>query len=802
MKQLVLAGVFLGGVFLADWLRPSWEVWALLFIAGGLLFAVLLLSKKSLLAAVVIMALALGLFRVQVTQASQVDGLVNYIDQPVAVEGVVRSYPEQSGAFSQFQFAVERVQVDDVWSDASGTVLVFARPSTEMAELRSRLSFRYGDQLRLGGQLELPPQLEDFDYAAYLAREGIHWTMSFPRVVLLEEGQGNPYYQWLYGVRRGLADAISDAVPEPQASVGQAMVLGLREGIPDSLTESFRSAGLSHVLAISGLHVGIVLFAVLAASRRLFGRRWGLYLIAPLVVLWLYALLAGMSPSVIRAAVMGTVYLTAMFLGRPSSVLPSLGLAAAAMVLVSPDALWSISFQLSFAAVAGIALLTEPVATLLRSLTGLHNGPGRMVTGAVSVTLAATLATIPLTAFYFQGVSLMGIPATLLVLPALPLIIATVVLVGIVGLASSAVAVPLGWVAWVPTAYVTAIADALSRVPGAQFETGTVGPVFVFVYYAVLAGLVVVTPLRRWIERLRVEPGERQMWLREDWKLLLPTGILIVLAILLWVAATSAPDGKLHVTFFDVGQGDSILIETPNGRRVLIDGGPDPLQAVRLLGERDRFFDRNIELVVLTQPHADHVTGLVEVLRRYRVSHILEPQTEYESPPYAAWRQALAHEGTVVTRAESGQVFLLDEGVVLEVLAPPTDRFVGTRSDVDNASVVLRLTYGDVSFLFTADIYTETEHWLIRTDALINATVLKVAHHGSRSSSLDDFLDRVQPTFAVIPAGQDNRFGHPHPETLQTLWRYVSPEHVVTTGENGSIEVVTDGTRATMKTER
>ena len=217
--------------------------------------------------------------------------------------------------------------------------------------------------------LTAPPTLDDFDYPAYLARQGIGSVMSFPSVTIVDEGAG-----WaaslgaVQRVRRSLHASLGRSTPEPEASLGQALLLGMRDTIPDAALDDFRKTGTSHLLAISGLHVGVLMALVLPMSARIFGRRRSLYLIAPLVAVWLYAVLAGLSPSVVRAAIMGTVYLTALALGRPKSILPALGLAAAVMVAVSPNILWSVSFQLSFAAMAGIATLADPVSRRPRRL--------------------------------------------------------------------------------------------------------------------------------------------------------------------------------------------------------------------------------------------------------------------------------------------------------------------------------------------------------------------------------------------------------------------------------------------------
>ena len=209
---------------------------------------------------------------------------------------------------------------------------------------------------------------------------------------------------------------------------------------------------LKHLLAISGLHLGILLVMSLGVSQWLLGRRSHLYLFLPFVAIWLYALISGMSPSVTRAAIMGTVYLFALLVGRPRNALPALGFAAAVMVAISPNVLWSVSFQHSVAAMAGIAVLAEPLATWARARYQERLPRDRLLgffvdalAGTAALTVASTLATLPLVVFYFRQVPLVGIPATALTLPALPFVLVTQAIAGLVGLGSTAAAQPFGW---------------------------------------------------------------------------------------------------------------------------------------------------------------------------------------------------------------------------------------------------------------------------------------------------------------------------------------------------------------------
>ena len=319
MTLLSLAAAFTLGAALA--LRHEVSAAALgLFLVASLFAVALLLSqRRSPMAALLLAVMVLGLLRVEVA-GDPTSGLAAYHNpSPLQIEGVVVSDPEAAGAATRFRLRVDDVVGTDTdgSEEVSGDALVTVRESAELVRRRDRPYFRYGDRLLLEGVLGTPPELEEFDYPAHLARQGIGSVMSFPEATLLGEGEGAVFYRWLYGVRRRIADSLARTVPEPQASLGQALLLGMRDNLPEDLVEEFRITGTSHVLAISGLHVAILLGISLAVSRGVFGARRQLYLVLPLALMWLYALISGMSPSVARASIMGSVVLAALFLGRP-----------------------------------------------------------------------------------------------------------------------------------------------------------------------------------------------------------------------------------------------------------------------------------------------------------------------------------------------------------------------------------------------------------------------------------------------------------------------------------------------------
>jgi len=289
-------------------------------------------------------------------------------------------------------------------------------------------------------------------------------------------------------------------------------------------------------------------------------------------------------------------------------------------------------------------------------------------------------------------------------------------------------------------------------------------------------------------------------WSRFPKKWLIPS--LLIIAILVWSVVLTIPDDKLHVSFLDVGQGDAIIIQTPNHQNILIDGGPDPQKINLELSKKLPFWDRTIDLMISTQPQADHITGLVEVLQRYKVKQVLESGFPYDSYIYQEWLNVIEDKQIKHKITHAGQEIDLGNGTKLEMLNPPAKLFQGTSHDVDNNGVVIKLRWDKVSFLFTADIRDEAEFDLISQRANLKSTVLKVAHHGSKTSTSTQFWAAVDPEIAVISVGANNTFGHPSSEVMERLGEKLEKDEVYLTSEDGTIEFITDGERLWIKTER
>ena len=711
----------------------------------------------------------------------------------VTVEGELLTDPAPSNFNTRLRLDVVAATADGERIEALFKVDVFANRLVDKTgsdtTARPVNGFRYGDRYIVTGR---------FDPSGGTG-EPVAGRVAASTVILVGDDAGNPVRRRLASVRQSLAGSIERSASGAGADLGVALTTGLRGGLDKQLVDNFRAAGTAHVLAISGLHIALVCGLAFGVGAFALGRRRQVYLLLPLASVWGYAALAGFSPSVTRAAIMASAYLLARAMGRQRSALPAIGLAAGLMVAVDPAILGSVSFQLSFAAVAGIALLATPLHDLfhrgIEKATGTEtrsNAVLNPLVAMVAMSIAATIATAPLVAFYFGRVPTWSVPATTFVLPVLPLTVVLGALTGLVGLVNEQLGIVIGWPLWIAGSYMSGVSDLFADLGPELFESAAWSSPAAIAYYVCVTAFLARKRIRSAIVFLREQATSASgraglpappLWLAVAAVALAATGLALAL--------TSSPPNMLRVTFFEIDRGHMTLIETPTGNRVLIDGGRDAEEAVRKLESHLPFWDRSLDVVLLTHPDVDHVGGLQAVMERLDVGLLMESPVDHQSQTYTAWRNiAEAHPNRTI--ANPGQVVALDHGVALHVLLARRD---GTDLSINDASVVTKLTYGEVSMLLPGDISRVSEYSLLETGVDLSSTVLQVPHHGSDTSSTAAFLQAVDPAFAIVQVGNRNPFGHPSPEVMARLSATVPEQQVMVTREAGTVTLESDGKR-------
>lgn len=653
------------------------------------------------------------------------------------------------------------------------------------------------DLISFDGRLEAPPT--DGDFADYLARSGIDYTDKARTMDRL--GADDSPLAALEGIRRSANDLIDSVLPEPQAGLATAMAIGLRDVVAREVSDDFRTSGLSHVVAISGWHIAM-LGAVVAALLGGLPRRPR----SVLVVLAIagYSILAGAAPSILRAALMAAAVIVARESGRRGQAKAALAITCLGLLALDPETINDVGFELSAVATAGLLAWATPLHEWLSQRVPGHT-PGWLVE-ALSVSLAAQAATLPLILLQFGRLSLVAPLANLLIAP---LVAPAMLITAICLIAGATLALGVPTVAMAPVSLIGAllvgamigIAHFCASLPFASID---LPPPFNLLG-AVLSAAAIALVLRR--RKRKATPDKagdpvgsktKRAPVRLKRSYVVAGTAAIALVFLLAVVVLARPDGRLHVTVLDIGQGDSILLEGPAGGRMLIDTGPDPDLELTRLDARIPAWDRRIDLVVLTHPHEDHVGGLALLLQRYRIGRVIESGMIGRGPGDAAYRRVLAEQNRQTTIAAAGDRLWLD-GIELDVDWPPPGTVPARASDdgkqVNNESIVIDLRFGARRMLFTGDMEEDIDPQLIARGLAGHLggpiDVLKVAHHGSATATTNQLLDILQPKVAVISVGADNNYGHPSPATIGRLENHGAT--VYRTDLDGSVEITTDG---------
>ncbi len=696
----------------------------------------------------------------------------------LTITGRVIAEPDIRDEITLLRVRAKTVEQAGQVNPTRGDVLVRA-PSTTPAG--------YGDTVRATGQLTTPGVYDTFSYADYLAQRGVFSVLRDTAVEVVQPGRGNPVYAWLLQQKARAADSINRAMPEPMAGLMVGILLGNERGLSPELQADFAATGAAHIVAISGFNMVILAGVVesLLSQSPLRGRAAAFIALA---VIGVYTVFVGANAAVVRAAVMTAVLVVGRALNRKTYVPASLALVALLMSAANPRVLWDVSFQLSFFATLGLALFSDPLArtfdTLLERVLPPNAAAG--VSGFLSepviVTLAALVPTLPLTALYFNRVSLVQIPVNLLIVPVQAVVLVSGIAATLVNRVAPPVAQVIYWFDMVLLWWSVTVVRVFADLPFAEVEfyTGS-APIVVF-FVAMTAGAVGYATQPEWV--LAVARFART---RAVFNTTMLVGVVMVGLNI--ASLRSRPDGDLHVWLLDVGHSNGVLVQTPAGAQLLIDGGRFPSRLLTQIGDRMPFHDRHIEVLAVTQPDEFQYGALPALLRRYDVGAVLTNGQPNLSAAYAELQTALApFDGVTVT---AGYTVQFGDGVRLEVLGPQHPPEL--TDSLDRYALVLRLTYGEAAFLFTSDLSVEGQADLLGAGYDPVAQVMQLPQHGTTRSLDAVFLGRVQPQVVLLQADATNRRGDPDPDVITRLQDYRAGIPLFRTDASGVVHIRTDG---------
>jgi competence protein ComEC len=647
-----------------------------------------------------------------------------------------------------------------------------------------------GDVVQVSGRARERPESP---YGRYLERVGAWGTLDARSMDL--RGRRQDLASRLESARRDAGELLTRVLPEPEAGLAAGILIGLRDRVDRAVATAFTTAGVSHVVAISGWNIAIVAAAIAAIAGRLGRRRRSIVTAVAIVA---YIAFAGASPSVLRAGAMAGVVLFARETGRAGRAAAALGWAAALLLLADPRLVVDAGFQLSTLATAGLIAWATPLTDRLDRWTGGHLP--RWLSECLGVSLAAQAATLPLVLATFGRLALVAPAVNLLVVP----LVAPAMAAGLVALLgggltavgmSPVVGTVLAAPGWVALRAIIGIVEVAAGLPLASVSFESHAGLALAL---LITGATTVATLARERRRPRPEtptsdrPRDPGRTTRSR-PLRIATGALVVAVAVAGAVAISRPAGVARVTVLDVGQGDAILVEGPRGGRLLVDGGPDPDRLLIELDRRIPAWDRRIDALILSHPHEDHVAGLALLLDRYQVGRVFEPGMRGPGPGYAAWLDRVGRRRPDVRLSLAAGDRLAVDDIGLRVLWPVRGSVPSAPPDsgtaINNVSVVLLGTVGERRFLLAGDIEEEVDPTLLAA-GLPSVDLLKVAHHGSRTATTEAFVEAVRPRVAVTSAGLGNPYGHPARATLDRL--ATAGARVFRTDRDGSVTVSFD----------
>ena len=754
--------------------------------------------------------LLVGMLRFSAVMNIDQQDIGQWVDKDITLMGELAASPvlrvdDQGKKHIKYTVQCNRLILSGQELDTHGKIILYARDNSydehkgllQGTEAAEEQYGRSGDIIRASGRLM---RLHDYqnpgrmDMVMANRSQGIHGQMSAAKYSIELMAQDKDLMtRWAEQIRHLYKLQMDRVMPKEDSAAIFAMLFGGYGGIKPELLEAFTVTGLIHILSVSGSHITLMAGTANVIGRAL-GLSGGLTSVLATIIIGLYSLLAGGTTPVLRSAIMGVLTIMALTMGREKDARHLLSITALGILLIWPLSLYDISFQLSFGATAGLLYLSPSIGGLLRKYLWIY------VADSLGVTLGAQLAVLPLLAWYFNVVSLSSLLANLVVAPVVEIIIVIGLLAGVL----VGVVPVVGQFVFIAASLLLGIAYELSRLiaklPGSQVYLPTFGVIVWGIYYG---GLFVLTLSRD--RRSAYWTALTGLWHRivhnDLERRLVYTGMAAAVIVCLLLHCLRPNEMQVH--FIDVGQGDAALVVTPHGHAFMIDTGGTRQGGYDIGSRVDvpyllHYGIRKLDFIMLTHAHDDHAQGVGGIVDKLPVGAIMIGHEGREAymKTFGGTHQALKREPMVVLK--EGAEMTLD-GVRIQVLYAPAENLIGGNTG-NEFSNLIRVSYGQQSFLFTGDLAKEHEQILCKGGTALHSTVLKVGHHGSNTSSSEEFLRAVNPQWSVISVGYGNSFGHPKPEILARIHNCTN-SRLLRTDKHGAIVFTTDGEQLRVNTQ-
>ena len=762
-----IAGIILGRFFMTEAVHCYWFALLFLFFLAALYYYRLTSFFRVSLLLFVAFA---GAVSFNYSAAPLEKGIIQYAGLPMYIEGTVVEEPVIDQDYQTYQLQVDTVENREGRQKTYGRLMVKIYGSENAV-------YQFGERLRLRAAIVEPKGLRNpggFDYRFFLRSQGID-ALAYPKALQVDRlgtGSVNPLTGSAIGLRQQMIKFIDETLPAPSSDLLTAILFGRRGQLPAAVEENFRKAGAGHLMAVSGLHVGLVAALIVGLFSRLHIKGHGPLILA-IILVFGYAYITGMRPSALRAAIMISMALGAMLLERENDLPTAVAFAALATLFVNPLLLFTIGFQLSYAATLALIYLYRPFDHLFKSMR-----IPQLIRSPLAITMAAQIGVLPLSVYYFHHLPAGALLFNLLFLPLIAFVVGFGLAGALLGLVIPSAGELLLWGSR-PLLELMLHISSFSGIPGFYFALAPPAIPTLIAFYSLMTGFLVsyfswekryagigefsyLTYLRAFAGSF-IQKNPRQA--RAVVALALLTAVIFV-----WAGILFPGQQDLKITFIDVGQGASALVEMPCGVNVLIDAGGEPAYSADpgVIGEKVvlpylRYRGiREIDLAVITHPHEDHFGGFLHLAGQIPIGWFLISPISGDSPHYLNLMGKAEAEEIPVIVGTTGQSWHCGTDLKLEILNPPEGLIRGGGSELNNNSLVLLLHYKDVKVLFTGDIEDAAVLDLLSRYPELKADLLQIPHHGGYLPSIDKLLETVQPDLAVIQVGI-NSFGHPHP---------------------------------------